>query len=484
MANSLTPYLGILCAQFGPAIVARDANARLVPEYSRRLLNLLVQRERALPALRAEAVVRLGGVLDDLLAELHAIEGGLVLVPQLLRTIRAQPDFEQAEPFVQAAMRLLGTRTTPRSRRLEAAVGRILLDLTDRFLEAVVAQEAMPAEAAAPEALTQEQRAALRAWLRAKFADDGVDVGPVQAVIGGGSKRTLVVGLQDARNLPSEIVLRVDHAGGVVESTVVDEYRLIEAVHRAGVRGPKPFAIETGREVLGAPFVVVSKVPGRNIGDWIDVREPSRAFALGLAETLARLHRMPVEEGGDRLPGVGTTIRERVARELDFYERSWRASGEPSIVLEQSLAWLRRHLDQAEGRRAVVHGDVGCHNMLGHDGELSALLDWETAVVGNPAQDLLYAKHTVEQMLPWDDFVAAYVAAGGVAPSASETEFYRVLIAVFRMHFMFIARAFIAGGFSTSVVHAYAGNRVGLHCEQQMASALADALAREAAAAG
>lgn len=485
MSHDLAAYLDILCREMGTSMVPRDERVRRVPEFGRRLLTFVLQRERALPALQREALAHIAALLDELVAEVGSIEGGMVLVPQLMRFVRAEPDYATAEPYLQSAIRLLGTSPTARARRLEAQLARIGMDLTSAFTRAVAAQESAAAgavSAPAAEPLDAKQKGSLAAWLRTQFSEgEDLAVGAVDVVIGGGSKQTLIVRLSGSRKLPAEVVVRLDYSKGVVGSSVVDEYRLIEAVHAAGVRVPQPLGAEPSGSVLGAPFIVVGRVPGRNIGDWIEVFEPSRAFAIGLAQTLARLHGVPPRAAGDRLAGAETSIRGRVEHELAFYERSWRASGETSPMMEQAFAWLRRHVDQSEGRRAIVHADVGCHNMLGHEGELSALLDWETAVVGHPAQDLLYVRHTVEQMMPWEEFLAEYEKAGGTLPNAAETEFYRVYIAVFRMHFMFLARSFVTSGFSGSLVHAYAGNRVSLHAEGQVYSALADALAREAA---
>lgn len=480
MPQSLIPFLDILRAQIGDSLVASDDNARRVPEYSRRLLGLLVQREQALPALQHQAVQEWNALLDELNAELHGIEGAMVLVPQLIHHIRVKPDYRRAEPFIQSAARLLAARDTARARQLEAKIAQSNCELVKAFNQLIRDQEVpVAAGTAAPEPLNAEQKQNLQAYLRRRFPDDAaLTLGRITAILGGGSKQTLIVHLEHQRSLPDAIVLRVDRSDGVVESTVVDEYRLIETVYQAGVRAPQPLAMETDRAVLGAPFIVVSRVQGHNIGDWMDVFEPSRAFAVGLAQTLARLHGIAPEAGGDRLPGAHSRISERIDKELAFYERSWRASGEPSIMMEQALAWARRHLDQSEGRRAVIHCDVGCHNMLGDDGELTALLDWETAVIGNPAQDLAYVRLIAEQMMPWDEFLAEYVKAGGSLPSEAEMEFYAVFINLFRMHFMFVAQAFVSSGLSRSLIHAYASHRVCLNTERLLTDALNNAMQR------
>ena len=270
-------------------------------------------------------------------------------------------------------------------------------------------------------------------------------------------------------------MLRIDLARGVVGSTVVDEFHLIELVHEAGLPVPKPYLLETDTRVLGNPFIVVSKIEGRNIGDWFEVTEPSRDFAAGLAHALAKLHQIPVERGA-RLPGANMSNEEIVARDIRYFEEFWRASGEVSIAHEQGVAWLKQHMHYATDRRAIIHRDAGCHNMLGLDGKLSALLDWETAQIGNPVFDLMYGRFSVEQMMPWGEYLDEYEKAGGVRPSKREEVFFRLLVGLFSAHFTIVARKFIEAGISNGLALGYAAQRVHLHYQRELHEAVRLAL--------
>ena len=270
-------------------------------------------------------------------------------------------------------------------------IASITFEIESGIRRAAIEQDIKPVVAGETKApLSENQKSALVDYLRKSFGEPKVEIGRIKAIIGGGSKRTLIVDLHHTVKLSSSIVLRIDMADGVVNSTVTDEYRLIKTVFDAGMKSPQPYAVETDTSVLGAPFILVSRIEGHNIGDWIDVSEPTRAFAKGLAQTLAILHNISPDPGGNHLPGAMTPIRERIAEEIATYETSFRAWGEPNIAMEQALAWLKSHLDFSDGRRAIVHCDVGCHNMLGHNGEFAALLDWETAIIDNPARDIAY----------------------------------------------------------------------------------------------
>lgn len=457
-------YLDIVDAELerGFAADGEGLSARSL-RYLRRVLDLLRLRLGVLPALERGALEQYDRVLDELCAQLHDADEGMALIAELVTHVRAQPDYARAAPCLQTAVRILADRDTPSSRHLLARIAGISHDLSEAFnRETLRARGERPLDAAAAPALDAGKTGALRDYLRRVFPrETTLEVAGARVVPGGGSKQTLFVDLCGTRELPATVVLRMDRADGIgADVTVVDEYHLFEILFELGLPVPRPFAAERDAAVLGAPFIVVSRLPGGNIGDWLDVDEPSRDFALDLARVLATLHAVPPERVGDRLPGATGSVRERFEQDLRKYEASWRASGQPSIAMEQAVAWLKRNIAAAEGRRALIHCDVGAHNMLGSNGRLTALLDWETAVIGNPAQDLTYVRPTVEQMLPWEDFLRAYEDAGGTVPGPLEMDFYELWRNVWILYFLIIARSYIGSGLSGSLIHAYGAEQI------------------------
>jgi hypothetical protein len=64
--------------------------------------------------------------------------------------------------------------------------------------------------------------------------------------------------------------------------------------------------------------------------------------------------------------------------------------------------------------------------MLIQNGKLTALLDWEFSHIGDPMEDINYCRQFVEQVVPWDDFIAMYHAAGGVQFDPASATFFRL----------------------------------------------------------
>ncbi len=60
----------------------------------------------------------------------------------------------------------------------------------------------------------------------------------------------------------------------------------------------------------------------------------------------------------------------------------------PLLALAERV--LRDRMPTGDGPPSLVHGDVGAGNFLALDGEVSAMLDWELAHLGDPMEDLAW----------------------------------------------------------------------------------------------
>jgi aminoglycoside phosphotransferase (APT) family kinase protein len=60
------------------------------------------------------------------------------------------------------------------------------------------------------------------------------------------------------------------------------------------------------------------------------------------------------------------------------------------------------------------------------DGRLSAVLDWEHAHIGDPAEDLGYIRSCIGNQLDWPQFLAEYEQAGRPVPSPERVLFYEI----------------------------------------------------------
>ena len=189
-----------------------------------------------------------------------------------------------------------------------------------------------------------------------------------------------------------ELVLRRPPLGNIL-STAHDmgrEHRLISALGPSAVPVPPALGLCEDPVVNGAPFYVMAFVRGAVLAfldDALAYPVASRAPAADNAvDVLARLHTVDPDA-----VGLGDLGRREgyVERQL----KRWHAQFEKSKTRELPLeVEVHRRLSEAvppQRYTGIVHGDYRLGNMLvGPDGEVLAVLDWELATLGDTLADL------------------------------------------------------------------------------------------------
>lgn len=175
------------------------------------------------------------------------------------------------------------------------------------------------------------------------------------------------------------------------------EWALISALGKTPVPVPAAYAFCESPDVTGAHFYVMGFVDGHPLYSAADVEkyvppENRRRFGESFFDVLADLHSVDPDAVG--LGDLGKKD-EYVARQLKTWYRSWTASVADAQYDDDRAHALQKYLlenvpDQGPAR--VVHGDYGCHNVLvGADGAVAAVVDWEISTLGDPLADLAYA---------------------------------------------------------------------------------------------
>ena len=189
-------------------------------------------------------------------------------------------------------------------------------------------------------------------------------------------------------------VMRRKPFGQLLQSAhAVDrEYRLLAALSPLGFPVPKPFALCSDPEVIGAIFYVMEMAEGRSYADGsLPDFEPAVRTKIyeALVDTLAQLHAIdPGKAGLGDFGKPGNYFERQVAR----WTRQYRDSQTDDLPeMEQLIEFLPASLPE-QSRVSVVHGDYRIDNaMFDESGTLTAVLDWELATLGHPLSDLAYA---------------------------------------------------------------------------------------------
>jgi aminoglycoside phosphotransferase (APT) family kinase protein len=227
----------------------------------------------------------------------------------------------------------------------------------------------------------------VEAWV---VASDIALVPPLSASLIAGGRSNLTFAVTDSQG--RRCVLRRPPMGQVLATAhdMMREFRLISALHPVGLPTASPIAACADETVNGAPFYLMGLVDGTVLdsqiaADSLSVGARQRA-AEQLVDVLCQLHNIDVDS-----VGLGDLAKrdEFVPRQLKRWSTQWERSKTRELpAIDEVERRLRIDPPQQHGV-AIVHGDYRFGNvMVGPDGTLRAVLDWELCTLGDPLADL------------------------------------------------------------------------------------------------
>lgn len=187
------------------------------------------------------------------------------------------------------------------------------------------------------------------------------------------------------------------------------EWATLTALARVGAPTPQPLWMDPVGALFGCPTLVTSMMPGR--GDLLP-RNPTR-WLTELAQALATIHAAPL------LPEELAILPDQQATLTRFLEEADAPPAELAAQPHGTAVWeaMRRLWPTVEhGPPRIVHGDFWPGNTLWHRGGLTAVIDWEQARRGNPAQDIGCCRQDLALLLgagAAETFLHAYETASG-----------------------------------------------------------------------
>lgn len=211
-----------------------------------------------------------------------------------------------------------------------------------------------------------------------------------------------------------------------------DEPALLRHARAGGVTVPEVVASSTGAgHPLGDRFTIARRLDGESIPRKI-LRDDEFAaardrFVSDCARELVAIHALDPEPMNGRLPVVDDPV--------DAQRSAYEMLDDPHPVFDLALRWLAERRPAAR-RHRIVHGDFRLGNLLLSPDGIVAVLDWELAHLGDPAEDLGWlvarawrfrGRGEVGGLGTREELLAAYTAAGGAAVSADELRWWEVL---------------------------------------------------------
>ena len=232
----------------------------------------------------------------------------------------------------------------------------------------------------------------LASWLPGVLGSD-VAVQRVARIPGGASRHTWRV-TATAGDGERDLIFRFDPEVSLLESNRDVEvacYRSMADVD--GVPVPRVLHNEPDPEPLGLPFFVTEALSGEANGGMLAMMsaEDRAAIADQFAKVLAGVAASDWES--TELRGLLQPVTPETASstELDKWEAVLDTHQlSPMPVTRAVVRWLRRNPPPPPQRVGLVHGDCRAGNFLFSGAQITAVLDWEMAHVGDPVEDLTW----------------------------------------------------------------------------------------------
>ncbi len=282
---------------------------------------------------------------------------------------------------------------------------------------------------------------------------------------GGASRQTWSFDAVGGNGSRTPLVLRRDPPGRPSEPGAMSrEARLIGQARAAGLAVPEVLLVTDEPDLWETAGLVMLRIAGETIGRRIlrdaGYRQARKVLVRQVAEFAAGLHALPVPMD---LPSHSPVpdLRAQLA-----------TLGQTSPVFELALRTLEASQPPAR-RPVIVHGDLRLGNLIVGPQSLRAVIDWELAHAGNPAEDLGWfcvkawrfgAGAPAAGLGSRAELLAAYRDAGGAGITAEELRWWEIL-GTLRWGVMCMSQAWThLSGAHRSVELAAIGRRA---CEQE-----------------
>jgi aminoglycoside phosphotransferase (APT) family kinase protein len=275
----------------------------------------------------------------------------------------------------------------------------------------------------------------LQAWAADEVGDRRVRVEALRRTSAGFSRENWNFDLVDASGRRA-LIARRDPVGSVLETDRAVETAILRALERTEVPAPRVVWSDPQGARLGRPTLVMERAAGDC--DWfvlngeraLDVRVD---LARQLCDRLADIHRVDW-----RAIGLGNVLEDpgeaAAIRAVDHWEAELRRVAlEPQPELEVVLAWLRAHAPVPPAV-TLVHADFKPGNVLLTGDDVTLVLDWETAHLGDPQEDLGWVtnpvrarEHRIDGAWTPSDLLERWSARTGLTYDLAAVHWWNVL---------------------------------------------------------
>lgn len=282
-------------------------------------------------------------------------------------------------------------------------------------------------------------QSALRDYLVDKFPEwKNLQVTHFEALDGGFSKKTVMFETTDDLNGKQSLVIRAEQPMPLLfyeGSKVTREFPMIRYMENQGIPVAKPLWLEDDAGKLGVRFIISRKGDGKNYGGNISTEPLSEALLKDYLDVLARLHAIkpdpedPLVKDSHLWEWLNfKTLKENTQFYVSTYLRRQAelAGVQLTPQLELAINWLEKNIPDSDEPPVIVHLDYALNNLLIRDEKVTAVLDWESSRLGDPAEELMHSHAALSQFLSMERLLQLYKAGTGREISQFRLKYFKL----------------------------------------------------------
>ena len=288
--------------------------------------------------------------------------------------------------------------------------------------------------------------AAMLAYLQQKFPQwKKLKITSYVPLTGGFSKKTILVDTEDELNGNQAIVVRAEQGINLFQfdgGDLAKEFHIIRLVRKHGVTVAEPLWMETDTRHVGFRFMVSRRALGKTYGTHFGSeetmsKEKSEAVVDAMIAELVALHNIKIDPNDADVQNshLNSWLQYKTVTEAtrynvtDYLPRLVRLTDVPMTpLMQRAFNWLANNVPQVDEPPVITHRDFGFNNIIFNGSTLSAVLDWETSLLGDPAADIAWTHHqNLSPYMSMPEFLVRYKAGSGRDISEFRLAYWRVI---------------------------------------------------------
>jgi len=191
-----------------------------------------------------------------------------------------------------------------------------------------------------------------------------------------------------ARDWSGPLVLRV-MTRGTSGMRVLREAAAHAALGKAGFAAPRVLLAEPDPAPLGAPFLIMERLPGETMGAAFETNGRASLLTLPrqMAEIHASLHRVDAELLRESARTLGIDLA-TMGVDADVESVARRSERARLGGLSEGARWLARNRPTPQQADVICHGDFHPLNVMVDGTALSGVIDWAGVTLAEPSYDI------------------------------------------------------------------------------------------------